>query len=158
MRCAEFEENLSAYLEGLLCLEQAERMEFHALQCSACRDTLTGVAQVCQELNCLGQTSPSASFKLGLWSSVQDRVARKQQAWWRSLTLGLALAVALLILLWPEQYSEGSDPASWETLSYPETEWVPAMNRHLDPLWSEKLPELSHPGLHSQAQVRLTSF
>ena len=158
MRCEEFEEYLSEYLEGETSIEQAERMELHTLQCPACMATVRGVQLVCQNMNRLAQASPSARFKLGLWSQVQMRhQARKRERRWRVLTLGVALGAALLILLWPGQQTESavSEYASWEAVSYPEPTWRSATRI---PVWREQLPEHAYSGLHAQAQVHLTAF
>ena len=154
MRCEEFEEHLSDYIEGETRLEQAERMDLHALQCPACQATVLGVRQVCRQLSRLAQISPSASFKLGLWPQVQQRQARRQEGRWRTLTVGLALGMALLILLWPEPQLQVEDPeyASWDAPA----SWRAAPSR--TPPVREQLPERAYSGLHAQVQVHLTAF
>lgn len=158
MRCEEFEEYLSDYIEGETSLEQAEKMELHALQCPACQAAVQGVRQVCQQLGHLAQVSPSASFKLGLWPQVQERQARRQERQWCALTWGLALGVALLILLWPEPQDQVETPeyVSWDIPAYPEYPWRAAPSR--TPLLREQLPERAYSGIHAQAQVHLTAF
>lgn len=158
MRCEEFEEYLSDYLEDETSLEQAEKMELHALQCPACQATVRGVRQVCNQLGRLAQINPSASFKLGLWPRVQERQVRRQEQRWRALTLGLALGVALFILLWPEAQVQVETPeyASWDAHAYQEYPWWAAFS-HIPPL-REQFPERAYSGLHAQAQVHLTAF
>lgn len=158
MRCEEFEEYLSNYLEGETSLEQAERMELHTLQCPACQATVRGVRQVCQHLGRLALVSPSASFKLGLWPQVQERQARRQERQWRALAFGLALGVALFILLWPEPQEQFETPeyASWDAPAFQEYPWRAAPSR--TPPFGEQLPERAYSGLHAQAQVHLTAF
>lgn len=158
MRCEEFEQHLSDYLEGETSLEQTEKMDLHALWCPACQATVQGVRQVCHQLGRLAQISPSASYKLGLWSKVQERQARRQERRWRALTFGLALGVALLIVLWPEPQEQFETPeyASWDTPAYQEYPWRAAPSRI--PSFGEPLPERAYSGLHAQAQVHLTAF
>ena len=157
MRCEEFEEYLSDYIEGETSLEQAEEMELHTLQCPACQAMVHGVRQVCKHLGQLAQSGPSASFRLGLWSQVQERQAKRQGRRWRTFTWGLALGVALLILLWPDPQDQLESPefASWDTL-YQEYSWRSAPSR--TPPLREQLPERAYSGLHAQAQVHLTAF
>lgn len=158
MRCEEFEEYLSDYVEGETSLEQAEKMELHALQCPACQAAVQGVRQVCRQLGQLAQIGPSASFRLGLWPQVQERQARRQERRWRALTWGLALGVALLILLWPEPQDqiETVEYVSWDTPAYQEHSRRAATSR--TPSLGEQLPERAYSGLHAQAQVHLTAF
>lgn len=156
MRCEEFEEHLSDYLEGETSLEQAERMELHTLQCPACGATVRGVRQVCNQMGRLAQESPSARFKLGLWPQVQERQARKQERRWRALTFGLVLGVAMVVLLWPDPQVEAPEYASLDTPAYQEYPWRAAPSRI--PPWREQFSERAYSGLHAQAQVHLTAF
>lgn len=158
MRCEEFEEYLSDYIEGEPSLEQAERMELHALQCPACQATVRGVRQVCHQLGQLAQRSPSANFKLGLWPQLQERQARIQERRWRVLAFGLSMGLALLILFWPAPQTEvkAHEYASWDSPAYQEYVWRSASS-HPPPL-REQFPERAYSGLHAQAQVHLTAF
>ena len=158
MRCEEFEEYLSDYLEGDTSLEQAERMALHTLQCPVCQAMVRGVRQVCRQLGQLAQRSPSASFKLGLWPQIQERQARRQEQRWRILSFGLSLGVTLLILFWPDPQTdvEAHEYASWGTPAYQEYSWRSASSR--TPPLREQFPERAYSGLHAQAQVHLTAF
>lgn len=158
MRCEEFEEYLSDYIEGETSLEQAERMELHTSQCPACLATTQGVRQVREELGLLAQKGPSASFRLGLWPQVQERLASRQERRWRTVTWGFALGVVLLILLWPEPQDqiETREYASWDTPAHQEYSRR-AMSGRNQPL-REQFPERAYSGLHAQAQVHLTAF
>ncbi len=158
MRCEEFEEYLSDYIEGETSLEQAEKMELHTLQCPACQATVLGVRQVCKQLGHLAQIGPSASFRLGLWPQVQERQAKRQDRRWRTFTWGLALGVAMLILLWPEpqEQLEAPEYAAWDSPAYQDYPWWAAPSR--TPPLREQLPERAYSGLHAQAQVHLTAF
>jgi hypothetical protein len=159
LRCGEFEQHLSEYIEGETSLEQTEKMDQHVLQCPACQATVRGVRQICHQLGRLAQISPPASFKLGLWPAVQERQARRQERRWHALTFGLALGVALLILLWPEpqEQFEPPDYASWDTPAYQEYPWRAAPS-HAPLYGGEQLPERAYSGLRAQAQVHLTAF
>jgi anti-sigma factor RsiW len=158
LRCEEFEQYLSDYLEGETSLEQTEKMDQHVLQCPACQVMAQGVRQVCHQLGRLAQISPPASFKLGLWPAVQERQARRQERRWHALSFGLALGVALLILLWPEPQVQIEAPeyASWGAPAYQENPRRAASSR--TSLYGGQLPERADSGLRAQAQVHLTAF
>lgn len=158
MRCEEFAEYLSDYLDGETSLEQAERMELHTLQCPACQATVRGVRQVCHQLGQLAQRSPSASFKLGLWPQLQERQFRRQERRWRVLAFGLSLGLALLILFWPDPQTEveAHEYASWDSPAYQEYSRWSAPSR--TPPLREQFSERAYSGLHAQAQVHLTAF
>lgn len=158
MRCEEFEEYLSDYIEGETSLEQAEKMDLHALQCPACQATVQGVRQVCRQVGQLAQNGPSASFRLGLWPQVQQRQAKRRERRWRTFTWGVGLALTLLILFWPEPQEQVEAPEyfSWDNPANPEDAWRSVPSR-LPPL-REQLPEHAYSGLHAQAQVHLTAF
>lgn len=158
MRCEEFEEYLSDYLEGETSPEQTEKMALHTLQCPICQATVRGVRQVCHHMGRLAQRSPTASFKLGLWPQLQERQARRQERRWRVLALGLSLGLALLILFWPAPQIEveAHEYASWGSSPYQEHSWRSVPSR--TPPLREQFPEHAYSGLHAQAQVHLTAF
>ena len=151
MRCEDFEVDLSEYIEGELSAEKTQRMEKHALDCTVCTKTLTGVLQVRRALYGLGAINPPATFKLGLYGFLQEELARRRCLWARPLALGMALAMALTILLWPEQPDERVEQVYWETQDR-------VVKRQPGRVWVEQFPELSRPGPHSQAHARAVSF
>ncbi len=151
MRCEDFEVDLSEYIEGELSTETFRRMEEHALYCPVCSDTLRGVLQVRQALYGLGEINPPATFKLGLYSFLQGKAVRPRRLWARPLAVGLALATALAILLWPDQHDERAEHASWDGQDH-------LAERELGGVWIERLPELSRPGPYSSAPARAVSF
>ncbi len=151
MRCEDFEVDLSEYIEGELNAEKTQRMEKHALNCTVCTETLTGVMQVRRELSGLGAMNPPATFKLGLYSSLLEELSRKRRLWARPLALGMALAMALTILLWPQQPDERVEQISWESQER-------VVKRQLGRVWVEQFPELSRPGPRSQAHAHAVSF
>ena len=151
MRCEDFEVDLSEYIEGELSAAKTQRMEKHALDCTVCTKTLTGVLQVRRALYGLGAINPPATFKLGLYGFLLEKLARRRRLWARPLTLGVALAMALAILLWPEQPDERVEQVTWETQDR-------LVKRQLGRVWVERFPELSRPGPYSQAHARAASF
>ena len=151
LRCDDFEVDLSEYIEGELSTEKTERMAEHVLACPACSITLRGVLQVRRALYGLSEINPSAAFKLHLSSFLQEKMVGKRRLWVRSLAVGLAFAVALAILLWPEQHDELPEHLSWE-------QQEPLANRQLGRVWIERFPELSRPGPRSLAHMRTVSF
>ena len=151
MRCEDFEVDLSEYIEGELNAEKTQRMAKHALNCTVCTETLTGVMQVRRELSGLGAMNPPATFKLGLYSSLLEELSRRRRLWESPLALGMALAMALTILLWPQQPDERVEQISWESQER-------VVKRQLGRVWVEQFPELSRPGPHSQAHAHAVSF
>lgn len=125
MKCEEFEEVLSDYIEGELDRERAEWVEMHLLKCPVCCATLRGVQQVRLALHDLGRQSPPPSFEFTLSKCLQEETAvRSRQRWSRSMALGVALVMGLAILLWPEQQEEGFE--------YALQDW----NQTLAPAWN----------------------
>ena len=151
MRCKDFEVDLSEYIEGELSAEKSHRMDNHAMDCTVCNKTLKGVLQVRQALYGLGAINPPATFKLRLYGFLQEKLVRRRRLWARPLALGVALAMALAILLWPEQQDERADQVTWETQGH-------LVKRQLGRVWIERFPGLSHPGPYSHAQARAVSF
>ena len=107
--------------------------------------------QVRRELSGLGAMNPPATFKLGLYSSLLEELSRRRRLWARPLALGMALAMALTILLWPQQPDERVEQISWESQER-------VVKRQLGRVWVEQFPELSRPGPRSQAHAHAVSF
>ncbi|NKB71540.1 MAG: hypothetical protein GKR89_31085 [Candidatus Latescibacteria bacterium] len=158
LKCEEFEVHISAYVEEEMSGPQARAMEQHALLCGACNDTLEGIQQVRRMVAGLGQAAPSAHFKLQLSSTLQEELMRRSYSGWhRYLALGVAVGVALVILLWPEQYDQMALNPSPER-----QDEVVALQiqgeRRLGRVWADDFPGLSRPGPQSHALVRTVSF
>ena len=152
MRCKEFEAYVSDYIEGELSRERARDMDRHMLACPPCGETLVGVLQVRSALRGLSTLNSPAVFRLKVSGFLQGNAGSARRIWSRSLALGLAVAAALAILLWPE---DQRDEAA-ERLALEET--GPAESRAFRRVWIERFPELSRPGPYSHAHVRPVSF
>ena len=156
MRCDDFERKLSDYIEGDLNEQRNNEMEHHILWCSACQETLSGVLQVRQALSGLSDVSPPARFKLALFGFLHENLATGRRFWSSPVTLGLAAAAALAILLWPEQPVETGGAAAWG----PSQQVQAPLKR----VWGERFPEIQRirptrrVGSYSHAQVRAVSF
>lgn len=159
MRCEEFEEVLSEYIEGDIEQERAEQVEIHLLNCPSCGATLRGVQQVRLVLRSLGRQRPPACFESALASSLQEEtVTGSRQRWSRSRSLGVVLAVGLGILLWPASQQE--------ILEYAAPDW----NQTLVPVWTadsvdeqvyaddQGLAARPFPDFQMPVQVRSVSF
>ena len=152
MKCEKFEGYVSDYIEGELSRERARDMDRHMLVCAACSETLVGVLQVRSALHGLSTLNSPAIFRLKLAGFLQGNAGSVRRIWSRSLAVGLAVAAALAVLLWPEdQLDEGAERFALEG---PATLESPAFRR----VWLERFPELSRPGPHSHAHVRTVSF
>lgn len=158
MRCKDFEERISDYLDEELSREETRRFERHMLTCPTCGKTLSGVLQVRQALSRFGASRSPASFKLRLSNCLQKEIARKRDAWIRPLVFGAALVAALAILLWPDQDEQLA--AYWQRGGQESQalDWVPSARRQPGSAWIGRFPELSRPGSHSHAQVRTVSY
>ena len=158
MKCEEFETRISAYVEEELAPLQARAMERHALLCRGCNATLEGILQVRRMVAGLGQATPSAHFKLQLSSILQEELMqRPYSGWHRYLALGFAVAAALAILLWPEQYDQMALNPSPERREEAVALQVQG-ERRLGRVWADDFPGLSRPGPQSHALVRTVSF
>ena len=93
---------ISAYLDEELNSEEQRRFERHKAACAVCSATLRGVQEVRLALCGLAVADESASFKFRLCACLQEETICQQQRWTSPLVLGLAVAAALAILLFPE--------------------------------------------------------
>lgn len=74
MNCPQFEEQLVAYLEGLLDRAAADRIESHLADCPACRAELDELRHVSDRLVCDGQAASGVSLEI----QVMCRIIREQ--------------------------------------------------------------------------------
>jgi anti-sigma factor RsiW len=164
LRCKDFEEVLSDYLDGELPPEHKQRLERHLLLCPACSETLRGMHQVRLALQGLGASETPAGFQLRLMACLHEEEIHRKQAWRRSLSFGAALVVALVvalaILLWPGQNSQSELAArgQLDSLESQALDWIPATDRQLGSTWVESYPERLRPVPYSHAQVRTVSY
>ena len=154
LRCEDFEENISDYLDGELNREEIQRFERHMSTCPACEGTLRGVRQVRLTLGRLGESTLPASFKLRLLNRLQEEIARRRCVRLRSLAWGIALTVALAILLWPDQ---GEQPITSRAGYRMEEERTLSMR--LSPGGRmDRLPELLRSEPHLPIQISMVSY
>ena len=158
MRCDDFEEKMSEYIDGGLGEEEAQRIENHALFCTTCSDFLSGILQARLVLQDLGEKNPPASFELRLSNCLQEEFLAKERSWVRPLALGLALAVALAILLWPNQPEDVAERLPLEAQENLAWEWERVENFQSGGIWIESFPGLSGANRHSHVQARPAAF
>lgn len=101
LKCEEFEERVSAYLDGELSPAEAWFLEQHMATCPSCRRMLEGVLDVRSAMQDLGASGAPAQFQLQLVGHLQEGLQRTS-VWTRSLVLGLTVVTVLAILLWPQ--------------------------------------------------------
>ncbi|MEW6750917.1 MAG: zf-HC2 domain-containing protein [Candidatus Latescibacterota bacterium] len=160
MRCEDFEERISAYLDGELDDDGTRIFEQHLLLCPDCRDLLRGIGEVRGALRGLGAAVPPPEFDLRLPTSLRHEIWQQRCAWAQPLTMGLAVVAALAILLWPL-----ADPED-ETGIFPQERdlqsmaraWVPVPEPRLFDLWERhgRARQTSTP--YSHAPARTISF
>lgn len=108
MRCEQFEELISAYIERSIAPPLAAKMEGHAEQCPACRAHLQGVQSLWRMMAGAQRVEPPASLHARIMREVDTRVptAPALRWWeiaWRPRFAFAAAAVLLLVafILWP---------------------------------------------------------
>lgn len=160
MRCEDFEESISAYLDGELGTEETRHLEQHMSLCSVCSATVRGVHQVRLALSGLGSSGAPAGFRLGLAGRLQEELVRQQQLWIRPLALGLALVAALAILLWPEPDQEEELASYWKrrTGMVELREGVEAASPRSTEGWAGRFVKRAPPGPYSHARMRTVAY
>ncbi|MGQ9541330.1 MAG: anti-sigma factor family protein [Armatimonadota bacterium] len=108
MRCEQFEELISAYIEHSIAPPLAAKMEEHAERCPACRAQLQGVQSLWEMMAEAPRVEPPASLHARIMREVDARVpvAPALRWWeiaWRPRFAFAAAAVLLLVafILWP---------------------------------------------------------
>lgn len=150
---------LSEYIEGELDQGQALQVEAHLLKCPVCSATLRGVQQVRLALCGLGRQSAPAHVELALSNCLREETAAgSRQRWLRSVTLTVALAMGMGIVLWPAHQDVGFEYAVQEGNQGPDHAW------NAEPLAEgayasgQDLAALPSPAFQVTAQVRPVSF
>lgn len=152
MDCENFEAKLSQYLEEELNPWEMRTATNHLINCAVCSQALDGVRQVHLMLGNLAGLKPPPKFELGLTGYLGQRLEYKRGAWRRTLSLGLAFAVALAILLWPE-----SEPQQSRALASQEV-YQPKGLAQRSAAWSRSIAPVGGKGPYSQAHVQLVAF
>ncbi len=151
LECEEFEEWLSEYTDGSLDGVSKELLEGHLRFCPRCADVLGKMRQLRQALYNLGGEGPSAAFQLQLNRRLGEARLRPRRFGRRTVRWGLAVAVAMALLLWPE-------PALWDhSKPVPAAQWNAPSSRR-----ARELPRTYRPirvgPIAPQAAVRAASF
>ncbi len=103
MRCQEFSATVSEYVDHSLTHLRAWHMDRHAHECRSCARVLAELTLIRDTLGDLKECSPRAAFKLQLANCLQLALQKRTRLWARPLALGLTIATALVVLLWPDQ-------------------------------------------------------
>jgi len=140
LRCDEFEEWVSPYLEGELDQSSARSFEQHRQVCPACNELLSGVREVRGALRGLAGVAAPPDFDLRLPSSLRREIWQRRHAWAEPLTVALAAVAALLIVLWPQAQQEeaGAEPGGVRDLQHLARAWAPVPQPQLAPPWRSR--------------------
>ena len=158
MKCKDFEEKLSRYLEGEVGENEVRSMETHSSLCPVCKDMLKGVGQVRRALEELAAVGPPARFQLELSNRLEEARLQDTGLAARTLALSLALLTALAILLWPEQEDAPLDHLALEKWKDKVWEWEPVEGEVSVGMLQMPYAEFLHSEPYSHAQVRPVSF
>jgi hypothetical protein len=152
LRCVEFQAAVSEYVDHSLTHVQALQMDRHGHGCRACARVLAELTLIRNALGNLKECSPRAAYKLRLANCLQLALQDRTRFWARPMALGLAIATALMVILWPHQPQEIEEP-------------VGVGNPHFDlalhsfatplPSYVEGIGDLPE---YSQVQIRTVSY
>ena len=78
-------------------------MDRHTHECRSCACVLSELTVIRNALGDLKECSPRAAYKLQLANCLQFALQKRTRFWARPLALGLAIATALVVVLWPDQ-------------------------------------------------------
>ncbi len=101
MDCGQFEDRVSAFLEGELTEEETRDFLQHALRCVPCARVLEGVRRVRAALQQLAAHGPPAGYQLRVAAAVQQP-ADMVSPWLRPLAIAATAVLAAAILLFPQ--------------------------------------------------------
>jgi len=89
MKCAQYEELFSGWVDGSLTPAEREKMEQHLNSCAACREELADMQKV-WDMMAVGETpEPSAHMKVkfqAMLDTYKDSVADERNSLWQSIT------------------------------------------------------------------------
>ena len=159
LRCEEFGEVLSEYIEGELNQEEAKRVEVHLLRCPACSCTFRGVQQVRVALRSLGRRNPPARIEFAVPTRLQGE-ASSWSRYFRSrpMAVGLAVVVGIGVVLWPAPQEVGREYAVQDWGRGLDQAWYGGLpGEQVDPEGQGLLPPKA-PTFPGSAQVRPVSF
>jgi len=98
MNCASIQEDLSAYQDGELSLQQSREINVHLAGCSMCRNQLVRSREVWDALGTLPEIEPSADFRARFWQKVRDEEIQTPSRGWFPWTRWLPTAAAAMAL------------------------------------------------------------
>lgn len=156
MRCKDFEERVSAYLDGELGPLQARQFEAHMRSCAVCSELVDGVERVRCTLQTLGVDALPAATQLRLNGGLQDELVQPGWRLPRAVVVGLTVAAALAIVLWPESGADRPLPAEGAHLA----DVAPLAHWQRPVRWASTTSSgwPGAPPQYSQAQVRTVAF
>lgn len=102
--CAEWLEAISAYLDGVLAVEEEQRVHAHLRACPGCAEQLVDLVPVVQTLRALPRPTPARDpwpeLSRALRNDSAFRAGVDQAAWtaWSRPALGAAAAVAAVVM------------------------------------------------------------
>lgn len=110
MKCTDFLDQLSAYMDGELSPDEMDAMRNHAKECPSCGEALAQAENVRQQLRALRSAKPPIGFTEHMMDAVRaaDQQENPKRAYrpkkrrfgWRSIT-GIAAAAAALLIAVP---------------------------------------------------------
>lgn len=112
MNCIQVRENLSAYLDGQMSLEEINEIEKHLAACPDCRKELQQIKEVVRQLASMEEVIPPALFRHGLRKKLEQKEAEQGSSFienWRNIFknfnrrrwFSLAVTFVLLLLIVP---------------------------------------------------------
>ncbi len=79
MNCKRIEENLSAYLDGALTVEETEEIKTHLMNCPACQKAYDDLKETVTMLSSLEEIIPPAGFRREIYSKLQKEQAQSDR-------------------------------------------------------------------------------